>query len=250
TLCQTNKEFNFFVDHDVLACEVGTFGDRCTGGPCVYGYYGFGCQSKCNCTSDQYCDRKTGCFHNSTKDPGSAVFEEKSYSSTIITVIITAAILSVISILAAIVFLYNKKLEFIRQFLTRRETTRPENADSVRGQEDYSQWTRNSNSYNMLSTRRFNVDSKMNAIDEVGVYHHVDEGIFNRHSTSQDKYDAIVLSKIPVMHMSAIDDNKENVHGKRNNVSNNTSGISRECYSLAFNSDNSSESARENTKCT
>ncbi|XP_062615148.1 uncharacterized protein LOC134276882 [Saccostrea cucullata] len=91
------------------------------------------------------------------------------------------------------------RLKFIRQYLTRRETNRPENADSVRAQGDYSQWTRNSNNYNMLSTRRFNADSKVNALDEVDIYDHVDEGIFSHHSTPQDKYDAIVISKNAVM---------------------------------------------------
>ncbi|XP_062619321.1 uncharacterized protein LOC134280884 isoform X2 [Saccostrea cucullata] len=230
----------------IKTCEVGTYGDRCTGGPCVYGYYGFGCQSKCNCTSDQYCDRKKGCFYNTTKDPEDALLEEKSYNSTVIIVTITAAIVMVISILVAIVFLCNKKLEIIRQFLRRRETNRPETAESVGAQEDYSQWTRNSNNYNMLSNRRFNADSKVSAIDGVDVYDHVDEGIHN--STSQDMCGALVFSKNHVM--VAIDGNKENIHEKRNDVTDNTSGILRECYSLALNPDNSSESARENTKFT
>ncbi|XP_062591432.1 uncharacterized protein LOC134252907 [Saccostrea cucullata] len=250
---------NYQQKYDICEpCEVGTYGDRCTGGPCVYGYYGFGCQSKCNCTSDQYCDRKIGCFHNTKKGLEGAVSEDNSNNSIAITTATTAAILCVISILLAIVFLYNKRLIFIRQYLTisksksifyeGRDTNRPENADSVRAQGDYSQWTRNSNNYNMLSTRRFNVDSKVNALDEEDVYDHADEGIFSRHSTPQDKYDTIVLSKNPVM--AAIDCNKKNSHNKRNDVTDNTSGISRECYSLAFNPDNSSESAMENTKCT
>ena len=46
------------IDHQ--AC-IGTFGDNCSGGPCKEGYYGFGCQSKCNCSTQQECDRFTGC---------------------------------------------------------------------------------------------------------------------------------------------------------------------------------------------
>ena len=42
------------------AC-IGTFGDNCNGGPCPNGYYGFGCLSKCNCSSEQQCDRIKGC---------------------------------------------------------------------------------------------------------------------------------------------------------------------------------------------
>ena len=42
------------------AC-IGTFGDNCNGGPCPNGYYGFGCLSKCNCSSKQQCDRIKGC---------------------------------------------------------------------------------------------------------------------------------------------------------------------------------------------
>ena len=46
------------IDHQ--AC-IGTFGDNCSGGPCKEGYYGFGCLSKCNCSTEQECDRFTGC---------------------------------------------------------------------------------------------------------------------------------------------------------------------------------------------
>ncbi|XP_062600950.1 uncharacterized protein LOC134262575 [Saccostrea cucullata] len=253
-VCKNNDETNLKCctnyrqkDDFCEPCEVGTYGDSCTGGPCVYGYYGFGCQSKCNCTSDQYCDRKIGCFHNATKDLEGAVLEDKSNNSIVLTVTITVAVLSLISIIVASVFIYDKKLKFIRQYLTRRGATRPENADSVRAQENYSQWTRGSNNYNMLSNRRFNLDFKVNAMDEVDIYDHVDEVISSRNSTSQEEYDTTVLSKNYVM--AEIHGNKENIHDKRNNVNDDTGGILRECYSLALNPDNLSESAMENVKC-
>ena len=43
---------------------IGTFGDDCSGGPCTEGYYGFGCQSKCNCSTQQQCDRIIGCIES------------------------------------------------------------------------------------------------------------------------------------------------------------------------------------------
>lgn len=48
------------------AC-VGTFGDNCGGGPCMEGYYGFGCRNRCNCTKVQYCDRFRGCVNNTSQ---------------------------------------------------------------------------------------------------------------------------------------------------------------------------------------
>ena len=47
------------------AC-IGTFGYNCSGGPCNEGYYGFGCLSKCNCFSQQVCDKIKGCTTGET----------------------------------------------------------------------------------------------------------------------------------------------------------------------------------------
>ena len=45
------------------AC-IGTFGLNCSGGPCKEGYYGFGCLSKCYCSTHQQCDRIRGCIES------------------------------------------------------------------------------------------------------------------------------------------------------------------------------------------
>ncbi|XP_061183311.1 cell death abnormality protein 1-like [Saccostrea echinata] len=45
------------------ACKpcIGRHGVNCTS-PCRFGYFGFGCQQRCNCSDRQGCDRHTGCF--------------------------------------------------------------------------------------------------------------------------------------------------------------------------------------------
>ncbi|XP_078338752.1 uncharacterized protein LOC144626985 [Crassostrea virginica] len=58
--CCTNYEFK---DFNCVPC-IGTFGDDCSGGPCEEGYYGFGCLHKCNCSTQQQCDRSIGCIES------------------------------------------------------------------------------------------------------------------------------------------------------------------------------------------
>ncbi|XP_078338753.1 uncharacterized protein LOC144626986 [Crassostrea virginica] len=58
-MCFTNYELK---DEVCVPC-IGTFGDDCSGGPCMEGYYGFGCQSKCNCSTHHQCNRIKGCVN-------------------------------------------------------------------------------------------------------------------------------------------------------------------------------------------
>ncbi|XP_062587748.1 uncharacterized protein LOC134249404 [Saccostrea cucullata] len=185
---------------DVTACEIGTFGVNCSGGPCPYGSYGLGCSEKCYCTTDQYCDRKTGCTYNyssSTNDTKNHDRDGQSYVISTVSAVAIAVFLGVGSILVIIVFLYNERLKFLRQYLTKLGTNRVENDDATResemDQEDYSQMTRASSNYNMLSFNRFNVVSRVNVTEEEEIYDQGGAVIPSQTEDSQDSYVSLAL---------------------------------------------------------
>ncbi|XP_062607859.1 uncharacterized protein LOC134269664 [Saccostrea cucullata] len=163
--CTNYRQFGDFC----VPCEIGTYGDNCTGGPCVKGFYGFGCLSKCKCTSEQYCDRKIWCVNDTSK--GRTGLNERSYISTVVAVIM-GVILSVGSILAIIVFFYNERLKFLHQYLRRFGTNRIiNNATQESEQEDYSHMTKATNNYNvLLFNGKINKVSRVYATDEEGSY--------------------------------------------------------------------------------
>ncbi|XP_062598862.1 uncharacterized protein LOC134260312 [Saccostrea cucullata] len=161
---------NYRQDGDFCTpCEIGAYGDSCTGGPCLYGYFGFGCLSKCNCTFAQYCDRKIGCAYDTVK--GRTGLNERSYISTVVAVIM-GIIISVGSFLAIIVFFYNERLKCLHQYLRRlgrNQTINNAGHESV--QEDYSHMTVASNNYNaLLLNGKINVVSRIYVTDEEGNY--------------------------------------------------------------------------------
>ncbi|XP_056018402.1 uncharacterized protein LOC130046566 isoform X1 [Ostrea edulis] len=178
-------------------CDVGTYGHNCSGGWCVYGSYGFGCLKKCNCSRDQFCDVITGCSYNNTAEE-----EEESKDQGIIHKILPvllAVIFSVGSILVIIVVLYNERLKFFRQYFSEWRTRRVSNNSAIHNsdepQEDYSQMTRSSNSYNVLSFDRHNAISTFNATEEEDIY---DEGgavVVNRNDDFQDSYVTLALQR-------------------------------------------------------
>ena len=48
----------------LLAC-IGTWGQNCRLN-CTFGFFGFGCRQKCECSTEQFCDRKDGCIDINT----------------------------------------------------------------------------------------------------------------------------------------------------------------------------------------
>lgn len=56
-----------------LQAGIGSFSDNCTGGPCPEGYYGHGCQIKCNCTEQQYCDNIQRCVNITSKSQNNSI---------------------------------------------------------------------------------------------------------------------------------------------------------------------------------
>ncbi|XP_056018118.1 uncharacterized protein LOC125672761 [Ostrea edulis] len=183
------------VDTFCNPCDTGTFGHNCSEG-CVYGSYGFGCSKKCNCSRDQFCDAVTGCSYNTTADGKSN--KDKEIIHKILPVLL-AVIFSAGSILLIIVVLFNQRLKFLREYFSELRTRRVSNNSATHNsdepQEDYSQMTRASNSYNVLSFNRRNAISTFNATEEEDVY---DEGgavVVNRNDDFQDSYVTLALQR-------------------------------------------------------
>ncbi|XP_061196320.1 uncharacterized protein LOC133204583, partial [Saccostrea echinata] len=244
-----------------IPCEVGTYGDNCSGGPCPYGFYGFGCESKCNCTANQFCDRKIGCVNKTLNGKKSyhtskmrvfrsymysEIYRENdpSYLHTVVAVAM-AVILSVGSILAIIVFFFNERLKFLRQYLTSRIGTNyvgndNSSRESEEPQEDYSQMTRASNNYNILSfNKRFNVVSRINDTEEGEIYDQGCVAISSQTEESEDSYVSLALRQNKVLFSAnAI---KEVIDGKQENaIADNTRGLRDSYITLALNPNNSS----------
>nr|XP_022338615.1 uncharacterized protein LOC111134100 isoform X2 [Crassostrea virginica] len=147
------------------AC-IGTFGDNCSGGPCKEGYYGFGCQSKCNCSTHQQCDRIKGCTNLTTEN--SETKDEGNDNLELIPIMSAAFFLVILILTSIIVFkrrtIFMKKVSGLRSSRHLNDTI--ENSSEIA--EDFSQMVRSSTNYNILSfNRRFRAISTVNApIDE------------------------------------------------------------------------------------
>ncbi|XP_078336605.1 uncharacterized protein LOC144617536 isoform X2 [Crassostrea virginica] len=145
-----------------------TFGDNCSGGPCKEDYYGFGCLQKCNCSTQQQCDRIKGCT-NLTVDIEKENSEDEKNDNLELIPIMSAALFLVILILTSIVVfkrrtIFMKKVSGLRSSRHLNDTI--ENSSEIA--EDFSQMVRSSTNYNILSfNRRFRAISTVNApIDE------------------------------------------------------------------------------------
>nr|XP_034337438.1 uncharacterized protein LOC105341011 isoform X2 [Crassostrea gigas] len=195
---------------------IGSFGDNCDGGPCPKGHYGHGCKEKCNCTEQQDCDRFIGCV-NSKEKKYSNVYYVKGQASkrnqtdkTIgrIIPVILGVIFSVGSILVVAHFALKQKQYLLRKQISGlRSSQNNQNAideGSEESGEDYSQMTRASNNYNVLSfNRKFNVISSVNATEEEDFYDDTSSGVTctsnNGTNNGQDSYVTLALTNNHVL---------------------------------------------------
>ncbi|XP_052717042.1 uncharacterized protein LOC128189460 [Crassostrea angulata] len=224
---------------------IGTFGDNCDGGPCLDGYYGHGCRGVCNCTKQQECDRFIGCV-NST---GTLFSSQKKYNNVhyvkgqaskrnqtgrIIPVIL-GVIFSVGSILVVAHFALKQKQYLLRKQISGLSSNIQNVIDdgSEESGEDYSQMTRASNNYNVLSfNRKFNAISTVNATDEEDFYDDTSTGVTcssnNGTNNGQDNYVTLALTNNHVLPI--IRDNIKEVQNKCQTVGNTETCESGDTY--------------------
>ncbi|XP_078336599.1 uncharacterized protein LOC111099208 [Crassostrea virginica] len=168
-LCCTN----YALIEGVCTPCVGTFGDNCSGGPCPNGYYGFGCKSKCICSTQQQCDRFKGCTNLTAEleKENQDTPDEGNENFGLIPVMSTALFLVILILTSIIAF--KRRTIFMTKVSGLRSSRNLNHTNEISSDpgEDISQMVRSLNNYNILSfNRRLRAISTVNAPNDEGFY--------------------------------------------------------------------------------
>ncbi|XP_052712431.1 uncharacterized protein LOC128186636 [Crassostrea angulata] len=236
-VCNTSSQIfkcctNYQLQDDICKPCIGTFGENCTAGICLEGYYGFGCKDKCNCTKQTVCNRFKGCITVRYEKE-----DEKGQAINKIIPVIFAVVLSVGSILVVSTLLLKQNLESLRKNISGQKSSQHLHngieGGSEESGEDYSQMTRASNNYNVLSfNRKFNAISTVNATDEEDFYDDTSAGVTcssnNGTNNGQDSYVTLALTNNHVLPI--IRDNIKEVQNECQTVDNKETYESGDTY--------------------